>query len=196
MKKGLIFLLFLLLISCSDNDFDNIVVDNGIYKFAYNGKYNICDKNLYVGKEYYNHELSNAQINLFWDDFNIPYKDSIIINKNKDSLFIKDGIVNSILKYKIKIVKDSIFLINNESLKFIAKHKNFLEIIAFSGFYKIYHKSNNLGFGGFDLKGRSFELQSIHNILNENTFSSIDKMKEKEDTVAWCNIYYTFEKVY
>lgn len=106
--------------------------------------------------------------------------------------------MNGLSSYVFKMIKrnDSIFILrhNNSYTYFGRFEKESDFFITHLGFYIAYKPNHGLGFA-FE-KGSDYELQSYEQrFFKDGWFELPIDMTNPGDTIAWCNVYYSFQKI-
>lgn len=191
-KNIMIVLIGYFFLSCENDIIHDESSVNEIYVFDNN--YVVKEFNLYLGGYGLVKDLDEDKAFEYWPNLNIPYSDTIIINKQINSLVLKSTLFDPVY-YQIHIRNDSIFILrNDESYSFFSTFSNNKNEL--SGHLGFYIAQNLTGAFSYFLKGSDFELQSYNKRFYKNgIFESPDDMIDKDDLVAWCNVYYTFKKL-
>lgn len=193
-KTFTIILLFIVytLFSCNKEAISVELPINETYVF--DGSYLLTDLNLYLGNKGSVKGFDEEKALNFWPNIKIPYSDTIIINKNSDSLILKMKSIDPIC-FRIRKSNDSIFILRNNQIYtfFCTVDDNNNEITTHLGFYVV-RKFNNVSGAGL-WKGSDFDLQSFDKIFHKNGFFEMPSdMLNANDLAAWCNMYYRFKR--
>lgn len=195
LKNTFIVALGIILYSCQQKISPSLPIlpDIDECKYVFNNTYKVTDMNLYVGDKGEKLYFEEAKAKQFWSNLTVPYGDTIIINWKNDSIFLNDSF--HINKYKMLQKNDSIFILrNNDLYTFFGKTDTSNDkFITHLGFYIVHKPKDQFGYAF--ARGTDFQLQSYDRRFYKNSwFESPSEMIVIGDTVAWCNVFYTFDK--
>jgi hypothetical protein len=203
------FILCILCFSCNNDDPEDLdapLSPKTNYTYVYSGEHKIYEFTMYLGPNGKKTEDIEPNINLIkriWntDYLNRPYNDTIIINFNKDSLYILSNAGNKPTHYQMAIKNDSIFI--KESPKtFLGTINKDQSIINFSYKFKYVYKEGGLdstsgnydnGYKAHDKKQGRHTSEDFF-FLN-GAFKNPQDLKRTSDTLIWMNKYYILKKL-
>lgn len=198
-KLALFTVIVLILSSCNDDSSNPTPepIKPTIYEYAYTGKHEIKDFNVYVGPKGEKQGVGNEFISDFWKHSigENPY-DTLVIDLVKDSLYLKYN--KTVRDFPLKLSNDTLWYTGNQYLGVFINEEDFLINKAF---YFINHKGkeiegSDLWSGGHRGNWQAYEIAKIDRFFYDNsTFQSLSDMVAESDTIAWLTQYYEFKLV-
>lgn len=205
LKLNLILLpaLFVLLTSCDKEDNTEPPlppVKYTISEYVYTGKHEIKDFNVYIGPKGEKLEMDTAFASRFWGEHSVlgrPYFDSIIINIEKDSLFLEKREFPTLnIERPLRISNDTLYDNNFEYWGIFEDDSTF--IMNRAHYFRRYDGRetdwNDYSFISHYGYWRYHEKARMNEFFHENScLRSLADMTFATDTIAWLTEYYEFK---
>ena len=198
-KLALLTVIVLLLSSCNDDSSSPTPepIKPTIYEYAYTGKHEIKDFNVYVGPKGEKQGVGNEFISDFWKhSIGESPCDTLVIDLVKDSLYLKYN--KTVRDFPLKLSNDTLWCTGNQYWGVFLNEEDFLINKAF---YFINHKGkeiegSDLWSGGHSGNRQAYEIAKIDRFFYDNsTFQSLSDMVAESDPIAWLTQYYEFKLV-
>lgn len=192
-----------LLSSCNDENFPDepeIEKDPSVFQYVYTGKHFIEDFNVYAGSK---GERINVEENFsknFWGEHSllgIASYDTLIINKENDSIFLKDSWSDHAIK--IRICGDTIRRDQNNTFEYFGRIIDDSTFLMNRAFYYINYHGREEGHNQYPEIGhygywRYYEKARLEEFFHKNSsFGSLSDMNMESDTIAYLTEYYIFK---
>ncbi|PXV62845.1 hypothetical protein CLV62_11761 [Dysgonomonas alginatilytica] len=192
-----------LLSSCNSDDFPaepETKQDPSVFKYVYSGKHFIEDFNVYAGPKGEKINVEEGFAKNFWGEYSllgIASYDTLIINKQNDSIFLKDN--RSTHAIKIRISEDTIRKDQNNTFEYFGRITDDSTFVMNRAFYYINYRGREEGHNLYPHVGhygywRYYEKARFEEFFHENSsFGSLSDMNLKSDTIAYLTEYYIFK---
>lgn len=195
--------LFIIVSSCNNNDEPAPIpeiIQPTIFKYVYTGKHEIKDFNVYVGPRGEKLEKDTTFASNFWGEHSLlgePYKDIIIIDTKKDSLYMRDSKFpdlgfNLLLELSNDTLKSGNYeywgVFKNDSIFIMNRAHYFIHYDGREEGWSQYPHIGHYGYWCYHEKAR------MNAFFHENSrFGSFADMNLPTDTIAWLTEYYEFK---
>ncbi|WP_261511288.1 hypothetical protein [Chryseobacterium paludis] len=190
-----ILLASVLAVSCSGNDDTSEnpqPAEKNVHNFEYKN-YHLKNIVLYKGPIAHESDPGESYLNNYWNSYKEPIWKKISVDTKSNLIKLLSG-TSADVSYPIKVSKDSLFIINNNELKYIGtfnqKEPSFTLKRTFQYVKKV-PRNNSTPL--FVSRNSTFGISQYTTIFGNSSFTTPSEMTEPGDEVLWSNIEYDYK---